>query len=187
MFWIQQGWWHTSGSALAEQCLHSPKVFSFPTVLPQRGVGKGLGGCTTQTASPGWPEGYSTLYNIMLSNKNWGEEVLGWGSYCLETCLGCWWEVLSDCFSITCFVFSSSSLHLLKCISIHYFPCLCSLCSLPLSRWGLGREGAAVWSLAAAQGQPTTPAEQHLPGDQLLRWVILEYKKISHKCLMSLV
>lgn len=50
-----------------------------------------------------------------------------------------------------------------------------SVCSLPLSRWDLGKGGEAVWSLAAAQGELTTPWSR-IYQDELLQWAILECK-----------
>jgi len=94
-----------------------------------------------------------------------GEVAIAWRLAWAPVCL---WEVVSDCLSITCFVCNSSFLHLFKYISTHGFSHLCSFCSVPSSCGGPGREGAVIWSLAAARGQPITPSEQHLPGDQLL-------------------
>lgn len=91
--WLVCGW-----VALAQ---HQGFFFSHSRL----GVGRGLGGDTTQTAGSGWPEGYSMLYNVMLSNKNWGEQVLGevavaWGRQLLlrgwfwhHSAYGRWWVI----------------------------------------------------------------------------------------------
>lgn len=61
--------------AVAEQCLHRPKVFfTSHTALPARRLGehKKPGEDTAKTADPDWLKGYPISYNVMLSSENWG-------------------------------------------------------------------------------------------------------------------
>lgn len=71
------------------------------------GVHRELGGDSAGTVDPSWPEGYSTPYGLMLSNKTRGCSGTGWASFCWRrtavstyiTCLS-WVLVLSIFFSI---------------------------------------------------------------------------------------
>ena len=61
----------------AEKCLHSVKVFSASHAAPpanRLGVYKKQWGDTAGTADPNWSKGYFIAHDIVLSNKNCGEE-----------------------------------------------------------------------------------------------------------------
>jgi len=49
-------------------------------------VGKKLGGDTAGTNDSKWPKGYAVLYDVMLSNKSWGNEK-GEGVWSYGVCL----------------------------------------------------------------------------------------------------
>lgn len=99
MLWICDENRHTDALFIAEQCLHSVKVFSAsPTALPVSGLGvhKRLRGETAGRDDPSWPKRYSKPYGAMLSSETGhgggGSELLflhflrsSWAA------VGCWW------------------------------------------------------------------------------------------------
>ena len=64
-------------SVVAEHCLYRSKDFyTFHAALTVRRlrVHQKLWGDTTRTGDPDWTKGYPIPYNIMISNKHWGNE-----------------------------------------------------------------------------------------------------------------
>lgn len=67
---LKQCWSHTSVLAVAEQCMHNVKTFSFPTLFPSE---------LTEERQPGQLAqiDHSVLHNIMFNNRNWGKRIWG--------------------------------------------------------------------------------------------------------------
>lgn len=121
------------------------------------GVGKRLSGDIARIADLTWSKGYSILYNVIHSYKNWGRRRrvgVCFPRWLFVWALICLWEVVNDFLCIISLFFTSLFHCWLNCLyfSPWVFLLLFFLLPPPTCWGGQGNERAAIWVLGCWLG-----------------------------------